>query len=268
MPSPRRAPTQQSPGAPGTRRERREAARASAARRTRARRTSFLTPVRAVTLLAVVGGAVLVVALMASAQAPATADLRLPATTPAAGLASGRFLGRADAPVSLTIWSDFQCPACGLFTRTVEPRLITDYVLPGTLRIQYRDVAFLGQESIDAAVGARCAAEQDRFWPYHDLLFANQQGENQGAFSRARLRSIASAAGLDTGIYDQCVTRSGVADPVASETNEAHGSGIDSTPTIVVGDEVFQGVPAFAELSASIERHAGIPSPAIPTITP
>ena len=60
-------------------------------------------------------------------------------------------------------------------------------------------------ESVEAAAGARCAAEQDGYWPFQDWVFANQNGENEGAFAAARLTSMASAAGLDVTTWKACV---------------------------------------------------------------
>ena len=62
-------------------------------------------------------------------------------------LAADRTLGKSTAPVTLEVWSDFQCPVCGQFARTVEPALIAKYVTPGTLRIVHHDAAFQGAKS-------------------------------------------------------------------------------------------------------------------------
>jgi protein-disulfide isomerase len=159
-------------------------------------------------------------------------------------LADGRAIGRPDAPATLTIWEDFQCPACGAFTRQTEPRLYSDYVIPGTLRIVYRDFVFLGPESINAAVAARCAAEQGRFWTYHDYLFWNQGGaENQGAFDAAHLTAIAQATGLDPTKFSSCQAQTQVASDVQAETSAGVDAGIDTTPTLVIDDQVLPGAP-------------------------
>jgi protein-disulfide isomerase len=182
--------------------------------------------------------------------------LQLPAHQPPAELASGRVLGAADAPVTIEIWSDFQCPACGLLARQLEPRLIADYVAPGTVRLVYRDFAFLGNESVLAAVGGRHAADAGRFWEYHDLVFANQQGENEGAFSRDRLSRIAAAAGLDQDSFQRALTRSDLRNDVAEETATGASLGVSSTPTLVINGTVYRGVPDYAALSALVDRLA------------
>ena len=114
--------------------------------------------------------------------------------------------------MTLELWTDFQCPICGQFARTVEPALVSKYVTPGTLRIVHHDAAFQGaksdaayDESVEPAAGARCAAIQGRYWPFQDWTFANQYGENRGAFAAERLTAIATAAGLDIGGWQACV---------------------------------------------------------------
>ncbi len=101
--------------------------------------------------------------------------------------------------MTLEVWTDFQCPICGQFARTVEPALVSTYVTPGTLRIVHHDAAFQGaksssayDESVEAAAGARCAADQGAYWPFQDWVFANQNGENKGAFAAPRLTAIAT----------------------------------------------------------------------------
>ena len=144
--------------------------------------------------------------------ATGTTGLVRPASPTSVALADGRALGKADAPVTLEVWTDFQCPVCGQFARTVEPALVSKYVTPGTLRIVHHDAAFQGarssssyDESVEAAAGGRCAADQGGYWPYQDWVFANQDGENQGAFAASRLTSIASASGLDRhGLEGMC----------------------------------------------------------------
>src|SRR4051794_10018496 len=136
--------------------------------------------------LVLLTGGVLVVAILAigalqflpgsghsGPAAPGTrtaAGILVPATGTPESIAFGRSLGRPDAPVHLIVWSDFQCPACKAFADTNEPQLIRDYVTAGKLRLDYRDLVIIGPESAAAAAAARCADQQGKFWPYHDVL--------------------------------------------------------------------------------------------------
>jgi protein-disulfide isomerase len=153
-------------------------------------------------------------------------------------LADGQALGRADAPVTVEVWADYQCPYCALFSAQVEPQLIAQYVETGQVRLVFRDLAFLGEESRWAAVAAQLAAEQDAFWPYHDYLFANQLGENVGSFSIERLREIATLVGLDRAAFDDGLqldaARATFAEIRTGFEADAARLGINSTPTVVV----------------------------------
>jgi protein-disulfide isomerase len=153
-------------------------------------------------------------------------------------LADGQALGRADAPVTVEVWADYQCPYCALFSAQVEPQLIAQYVETGQVRLVFRDLAFLGEESRWAAVAAQLAAEQDAFWPYHDYLFANQLGENVGSFSIERLQEIATLVGLDRTAFDGGLqldaARATFAEIRTGFEADAARLGINSTPTVVV----------------------------------
>lgn len=190
-----------------------------------------------------------------TSQAAGTAggDIMIPTELPPADLVSDRSLGRADAPATLTIWSDFQCPACRMLAQAVEPRLIREYVATGQLRIDYRDLVVIGPESADASVAARCAAEQNRFWDYHGVLFANQAAENSGAITRDRLVAFADRLGLDRPAFESCLTSSHVATQVQTESASA-STRFQSTPTLEFSDgSVISGVPSWETLVAKLD---------------
>lgn len=185
---------------------------------------------------------------------PAQVELEEPITRSPYELADGRALGSVDAPVTMDIWSDFQCPACGVLARQLEPQLTEDYVSTGELRIVYRDFAFLGQESLDASVAAYCAEAQDRFWQFHDYLFANQAGENRGAFSRQRLEAIAERVGLNMDDYRVCRDSDAALQAILAERDTARAIPINSTPSLIIGERIFAGVPQYEQLQAVIEE--------------
>ena len=220
-----------------------------------------------ITAVAGVAGLVLVGVLFAVQGAtPASVNvegLKPPIATMPVELAEGRTLGRADAPVTLEVWSDFQCPACGQFAKLVEPALVRDYVSTGTLRIIDHDAAFQGarvgasyDESVEAGAGARCAAIQGAYWSFHDWLFANQVGENQGAFRDDRLRGIAAAAGLDVAAWDACRATGEQQAAVRAETRQGLALGVNATPTMFLNGQAIVGVRSAAELGQLIEAAA------------
>ena len=155
---------------------------------------------------------------------------------PPPNAANGPSLGSAAAPVVVEIWADYQCPYCRLEAMVFGGSLERAFVLPGIARVVYRDFAFLGQESTDAAIAARCAGRQDpgAYWRYHDLLFASQNGENQGTFKRENLLTLAGLAALDATTFTACLDDPAVAKAVTDETAAGRALGIESTPTLRV----------------------------------
>jgi len=104
--------------------------------------------------------------------------------------------GDTNAPVTIVLYVDFQCPFCGKFFKDTEQTVLADYIKAGKVKLVSRDFAFLGDESLKAAEAARCAADQGKFWEYHDYLFTHQKGENQGNFSNLNLKTYAQALKL------------------------------------------------------------------------
>jgi protein-disulfide isomerase len=170
---------------------------------------------------------------------------------------TGFFIGAADAPVTIIEWADYQCPFCGDFAREIKPQLIQDYVNTGLVRFEFRDFQFLGDESTDAAEAARCASDQGKFWEYHDTLFANQDGENEGAFSTERLTEMAEGLGLDTTVFDNCLARNTHEAAVQSSTDQAADEGVNQTPTLSINGEKLVGLGSYDELRDRIEAALG-----------
>jgi protein-disulfide isomerase len=247
------------------RRERRAAQRAERAGKRTGRPAPepvWRSPIALMTGAAVLVGLVIVLFAVISQPAapPALGDeLALPGASIPAELADGRTLGSAQAPVQIDIWADFQCPFCGQVARLIEPSMINQFVTTGDARLVFHDLAFIGKrsssswdESVAAASAARCAADQDLFWPMHDWLFANQTAENEGAFSQARLRTIAGAAGLDLAAYDRCMAAGDKQVSVKSETTSSFAAGIQSTPTIKINGALYTGKLTLPDVTAAV----------------
>ncbi len=180
-----------------------------------------------------------------------------------------RAIGNSDAAVTLDVYEDYQCPICAQFSLSVEPILVSQYVTPGTLRIVHHDIAILGRggsedESKLAATGAACAVDQGKYFDYDHWVFNNQDGENQGGFRRQRLTAIAEAAGLDGPQFETCLDSASAIQTVTDTTNQAIGLGINSTPTMYIGDQQIVGLKTAQELGALIEAAAASAAPASP----
>jgi protein-disulfide isomerase len=208
-----------------------------------------------------IGGAIAAVAVIAAVVYAVSRGGEESDTFPAIAAAAvtlpdvpveGRAIGNPDAPVMVVEYGDYQCPGCGYFAQTYERQLIEEYVATGKVRFEFRDYAFIGEESTRAAEAAFCALDQDAFWPYHRTLFANQHGENEGAFSASRLRSAAEQLGLDGERFSACLDDGTYADQVTAMRKEGVNLGIPGTPGFVVNGTLIE-YRGFESLQAAIE---------------
>ena len=166
---------------------------------------------------------------------------------------SEKSLGAEDAPVVVVEYSDFQCPYCQQFATGPGQQLREEYVEQGQVRFVYRHFAFIGNESLWAAEASECANEQGRFWDYHDKLFAEQAGENQGAFSKDNLRAFAADLGLDTEQFDQCFASGRYQDQVQEDIQDAQRRRLNSTPSILVDGQYLPNGASYPVLQAAVE---------------
>jgi protein-disulfide isomerase len=198
----------------------------------------------AIAALAAVGG---LIALQAANSGSTALPDRL-------ATGEGRTLGSPDAPVTVVLYADFQCPACKRAELDVVPRLEEEYVLPGKVNIEFRMFPFLGQESWDAAQAAEAAREQGKFWEYHDALWNAQAGENRGAFRYDRLVELAREVGLDVERFEATLTSNVYLDPIQQEADAAREAGVASTPTFFIGGEKIVGAQDSAVFQAAVEQ--------------
>lgn len=164
--------------------------------------------------------------------------------------------GSPDAPVRVEIWEDFQCPFCQRFTYEVKPVIVEQYVETGDVRLVFRNLAFLGDESHWAAVASSLAADQNKFWPFHDYLYANYQGRESGAFRIDRLLEMGEAVGLDMEQFREGLqlenARQRFAEIEAEARQDAYAIGVSATPTVTV-DGVPLQAPDFETVAAAID---------------
>lgn len=121
------------------------------------------------------------------------------------------------------------------------------------VRIGYWHFAFLGQESQWAAEASECAADQEAFWEFHDYLFDNHGGENQGAFSKENLKRFADELGLNTATFNECLDAGKYAQIVQQETANGQQIGIRSTPSFLVNGQPVIGSQPFEAFQQVID---------------
>jgi protein-disulfide isomerase len=171
-------------------------------------------------------------------------------------------LGDPNAPIKIEEFSDYQCPYCARFHEETETQLTDTYVADGTVYFVYRSFGeFIGPESKAAAEAAYCAGDQNKYWEYHDILFANQTGENVGAFTNRRLQAFAESLSLDMNAFDSCLNSGKYSDRVDQDGVDGTAAGVTGTPafflTYTVNGEtkhkLIAGANPLSEFQTQIE---------------
>ena len=205
-------------------------------------------------LWAVIGAVVLVVAGIALLQAQ---SLRKPADT-TVQVGEGMAWGPENAKVKIVEYSDFGCSHCRDFAENQGPQLRAEYEATGKVRFEFKSF-ILGPTTAAPANAAACAADQGRFWNYHDLLFS-RQGVDRDPFSKASLKQYATSLALDTAKFNRCVDNDQFLPQAYRQTSEAKGLGLTGTPAIFVnGALVPGGAVPYATLKARVDAALAAP---------
>ena len=243
-----------------SRRERRAAERACRPRRQRrTQATGRRFGLGTLSILGVVGGVAAIAIAIAFGARPSASSGQgevAVAYAPSGIAIDGVVIGSPDAPVTIDLYEDFQCPACALWGRTVFPELVSNELAAGTVRVVFHDMAFLGPESTDAGRAAYAAQQQGRFWDMWATLYANQGHENSGAFGRARLVAMADRLALDVARFEAAMDSAGANAAIAASRAAASAAGVTSTPTLVIDGQLLVGVQPYETLAAAIAAAA------------
>lgn len=169
-------------------------------------------------------------------------------------------LGDQNAPVTLIEYGDYQCPFCARFFTDSEPQIRAHYIQTGKAKIVFRNLAFLGPESIASAAAAECAKDQNQFWAYHDALYSakindtiNGGSENDGYFTAKVFVSLATALKMNVGSFAQCIATKKYDPTIVSGTSIAENAGVASTPTLYVNGIEIKGAQLYAIFASAID---------------
>ncbi len=173
----------------------------------------------------------------------------------------GTRLGRDDAPVTIQLYEDFQCPACGQFARQTLPEVVERHVEPGDAKLVSETLVFIGPDSVPAARAAFAAGRQDRYWQYAALLFENQGAENSGYVTDEFLTDLAKETdGLDVNRWNEA-RQASFEEELQAVQQRAQEDGINSTPSLVVsgpdGQVTLRGAVPAEDVARAVEEAGG-----------
>ena len=217
---------------------------------------------RLITVLIIVGVALVLVGFVAvpairTATAPVGDFVEI--TPKSYPQEDGRFLGDPGAPVTVEVFKDYKCSACKSYSEQIEPLVISELVEPGTVYYIFRQYPFLDdnlrvKDSDNSANASMCAADQNRFWDYKAMLFANLTYESN-EFNDKRIVAFAESLGLDMDRFNQCYDDKSFQGEIDSDIALGGDLGVNGTPSVFVNSvQVKPGyVPSFDEIKAAVE---------------
>ncbi len=178
-------------------------------------------------------------------------------------------LGSADAPVTMIVFGDYQCPFCAKFFKETESLIVKNYVETGKVKMVFKDLAFLGPESIAAAEASECARDQQKYWQYHDALYEVEyaevekvlngqlpSNEGNGNLNRDLFKKIASDLKTNVDEFLSCVDSrkyKGEVEKDIAEAKTAMNQRI-STPTSFINGQMVQGALPYSAFVEVIDK--------------
>ncbi len=171
-------------------------------------------------------------------------------------------LGNADARVTIVEYSDFNCGFCRRFYDETLHRILDEYVKSGKARFSYKHYPFLASSSVWKAEAAECAAEQGRFWDYHEVLFTRPiTGDDEAAVKRA-LTAAAEEIRLDAAQFVACLNAGHVRQQVQTDAEEGQRLGVTGTPSFLINGRPLVGAQPYEAFKKMIEEElANAPMP-------
>lgn len=154
----------------------------------------------------------------------------------------GYLKGSPNAPIEITEYADFQCPFCQTFATLQMPTIDERLIQTGRVRWRYRDFP-LQQHPFSrlAAHSAACADEQGKYWQQHQRIYEGQPEWSEARDAGAIFRNYAKSNGLDLGRYDACMKSGKYAGRIQASYNEGVQVGVNSTPTLLIGNRLYKG---------------------------
>jgi protein-disulfide isomerase len=184
---------------------------------------------------------------------------------------SGYVIGSPTAPLEVTEFGDYECPACGRFSSLTEPDIRKNFVETGKIRWRFIDYPLpMHKNTWQAARAAACADEQGKFWQFHDLLYQNQDQWNGEATNNPDkfMKQFGKQVGADPAKFDECVDSKKYQAKVQAHYQLAMARQIQQTPTFIIGDQQAASAFSYDEMAKMIndalaKAPAAKPAPAV-----
>lgn len=168
-------------------------------------------------------------------------------------------LGDPNARVTIVEFSDYQCEFCRMFWKNTYPQLKREYIDTGKVRLVFRDFPqSIHSESTNAAMAAQCAADQGKYWEYHDKVFSEQdtRGKEREVvkFKKNDLKTWAADIGLEPAEFNKCLDSSKHRREVNSDRDAGLDAGVKGTPVFFINGRPLVGAYPFNAFQKIIEE--------------
>ncbi len=152
-------------------------------------------------------------------------------------------MGPQDAPITIIVFSDFQCPYCSSANQLIE-EIMQEY--PDQIRFVHRDFPLeeIHPDAFNAALAARCAGEQGKYWEMNDALFSNQED-----LSIDGINKLVEMLDLDQVQFDTCFESKKFEEKILSDKQAGEEYGVHATPTLFVNGYQVNGADRDAIIS-------------------
>ena len=171
------------------------------------------------------------------------------AITPATDPAGNAVLGNPDAPVTIILFGDYECPYCERAFSGAEAKIRDTYVADGRVKMVFRDFPLdFHEAATPAAEAAQCAGAQGNYWEYHDALF-----KSQADLATLNYGALAAELGLDRTSFTSCVTERTFKDEVQADLAAGQALGVKGTPATFINGTLVPGAYPFEDYQKIIE---------------
>ena len=143
-------------------------------------------------------------------------------------------LGDPNAPITLIEFGDYQCHFCNVYYQNTEHVIYENYVMTGKVNVIFKDYTIIGPDSTIAAIGAHCAGEQGKFWEYHNTLYDNWNGENNGWAGQENIFRFAEKVELNMDEFIECNIDKRYEQKISKSSNDARTLGVTGTPAFYI----------------------------------
>jgi protein-disulfide isomerase len=162
--------------------------------------------------------------------------------------------GPANAKVQIVLFEDAQCPYCKQLSAGPIKQVLNDYLPTNEVAVTFRHYAFLNDDSTKMALAMECAGKQDRFWPYHDLVFVDAPATAGSEPVDARLARWAASVKLDAAAFAACMADPATRALIATDLNAGRALRVQGTPTIFVNGKRLVGNMPYDYLKSAIDE--------------